>query len=94
LPRRRKIRAPAGRTPETFADIVARAGRTPEMFAEYREIDPVAPGGKAIERRIALAWLALSNARRDREWVRAAELEFGLIPRLESELADLRKSAN
>jgi hypothetical protein len=48
---------------------------------------------KALEQRIALAWLALSNAERNGEWARATQ-QSGMILRLETQLADLRKSSN
>jgi hypothetical protein len=41
---------------------------------------------KELDKRIALAWLALRNAERNGDWVRAGELAYGTIPRLEREL--------
>jgi hypothetical protein len=54
-----------------------------EMFDKQR--DPALPRWNEIDKKIALAWLALRNAERNGDWVRANELEFGVIPRLEME---------
>jgi hypothetical protein len=54
------------------------------MFAKYRAPDD--PRRKELDKRIALAWLALRNAERNGNWVRAGELAYGTIPRLEREL--------
>jgi hypothetical protein len=58
------------------------------MFAEYCE--PALPALAQLalrnaDKRLALAWLALSNAEQNDDWVRAAELQFSVIPRLEAE---------
>jgi hypothetical protein len=53
------------------------------MFAEQRE--PEDPRRKELDKRIALAWLALRNAERNGDWVRASQLA-GTILMLEREL--------
>ena len=58
--------------------------KTPEMFAEYRP--PPDPRRKEFEKQIALSWLALRNAERNGDWLRASVLARATIPRLEREL--------
>jgi hypothetical protein len=60
---------------------------TPEMFAEYRAPDD--PRRKELDKRIALAWLALRNAERNGKWARASQLA-GTILMLERDLAAVR----
>jgi hypothetical protein len=63
-----------------------------ETFDKHR--DPGLPRRNEIDKKIALAWLALRNAERNGEWVRGNELQFSTIPRLELEAqrASLPKS--
>jgi hypothetical protein len=54
-----------------------------ETFDKHR--DPTLLRRNELEKRIALAWLALRNAERNGDWRQADQLQFVTIPRLELE---------
>jgi hypothetical protein len=85
---RMRARRTPHKTPEMFAEYREREGldgvqAALETFDKHR--DPALPRRNELEKRIALAWLALRNAERNGDWRRADQLQFGTIPRLEME---------